>query len=286
MFTRTATVGQTISGAWRQVLASIAGLCLGVAVAQVAHGSRHLELGLLFVFVAAGFYAFRGLQNVYTVLLTAMLAMLYELMGMDSEGLLLLRLAETVAGAASAVLSAQLVLPVYTQDDSDGKSAALLRSASRLLRAALAETPRPAWEAVRELDRKLAALRASLGPVTGSAYPASKAARRRQLDRLSRIAYCIRHFYGMALGHAACIAPSPPVRAGTRALGDALDGVAAMLDAADKRAAAQPHLSPAAPDGVQAGAECALPLRVAGRFLAEADEVLRALRADMAPPRA
>ncbi|TQK07145.1 FUSC family protein [Herbaspirillum sp. SJZ107] len=285
VFTRTATIGQTLSGAWRQVLASIAGLCLGVTVAQFAHGSRGLELGLLFAFIAAGFYAFRGLQNVYTVLLTAMLAMVYELMGMDSEGLLVLRLAETVAGAASAVLSARLVLPVHTQDDSNGKSAALLRSASGLLRAALAEAPRPPWDAVRELDRKLAALRASLGPVTGTAYPASKAHRRRQLDRLSRIAYCIRHFHGLALGQAACILPSPPLQAGTRTLGDALDGVATMLDAPDQPAAALPHPGAAAADDAQAGGECALPLRVASHFLAEADEVLRALRADVAAAR-
>jgi len=282
VFTRTATVGQTVSGAWRQVLASIAGLCLGVAVAELAHGSRGLELGLLFAFIAAGFYAFRGLQNLYTVLLTAMLAMLYELMGMDSEGLLVLRLAETVAGAASAVLSARLVLPVHTRDDADAKSAALLRTASGLLRAALAQAPRPPWDAVRELDRKLAALRASLGPVTGSAYPASKAARRRRLDRLSRIAYCIRHFHGLALGYAACIAPSPPLRADTRALEDALDGVAALLDAPEQPAAAPPRPPQRAPNGAQAAGGCALPLRVAGGFLAEADEVLRALRADMA----
>ena len=66
VFTRTATVGQTLSGAWRQVLAAVAGVGVGIAVAELVHGNRTLELTLLFVFVAIGFYAFRGVQNAYS----------------------------------------------------------------------------------------------------------------------------------------------------------------------------------------------------------------------------
>jgi uncharacterized membrane protein YccC len=280
VFTRAATVGQTLSGAWRQVLASVAGLCLGVVVAELAHGSRTTELVLLFVFVALGFYAFRGLQNLYTVLLTAMLAMVYELMGMNSPGLLLLRLGETVAGAISAVLAARLVLPVHTTDEADDRSADLLRAAGGLLGAALHGAPRPPYGALREADRKLQALRQSLGPVTGAAYPGSKEDRRRHLDRLSRVAYCARHL--TMLGHAEAF------RAAIGIVRQKLDGVATMLEAPGRPAqpvAGLPRLPALDAAALLAGADAPdEATRAAAQLLAETDALLRALQAELTAP--
>jgi uncharacterized membrane protein YccC len=246
VFTRSGTVGQTLSGAWRQVLASLAGLCLGVLFAELVHGDRTLELILLFVFVAAGFYAFRGLQNVYTALLTAMLAMVYELMGMNSPELLVLRLAETAAGALIAVLSARLVLPVRTGDESDSKGADLLHAAGRLLASSFAEGRRPPLHAaLRDLDRTLGALRQALGPVTGASYPASKDAHRARLRRLSRLAFCLRHFYNLVASHAPGLAHAREVRAAARALAPRLDAEAARLRAPGAGAFAPAQPGPA-----------------------------------------
>lgn len=278
VFTRAATVGQTLSGAWRQVLASVAGLCLGVVVAELAQGSRTAELALLFVFVALGFYAFRGLQNLYTVLLTAMLAMMYELMGMNSPGLLLLRLGETVAGAISAVLAARLVLPVHTTDEADDRSADLLRAVGSLLGTALHGAAQPPYGALREADRKLQALRQSLGPVTGAAYPGSKEDRRRHLDRLSHVAYCARHLY--MLGHA------EPFATAIGIVRQKLGGVATMLEAPGRPAqpvAGLPRLPALDAAALLAGAPDA-PTRAAAQLLAETDALLRALQAELTAP--
>jgi uncharacterized membrane protein YccC len=278
VFTRSATVGQTLSGAWRQVLATVAGVGVGIAAAALVHGSRSIELSLLFVFIAAGFYAFHGLQNAYTVLLSAMLAMLYELMGMDSPGLLLLRLEETAIGAASAILSARFVFPAHTRDESGSRSADLLRAAGKLLRAAwTGHAPETRHAAVRELDRKLQALRQALGPVTGAAYPGSKENRREHLARLARIAYCVRHACALANSEA----PSGPLRQAAGELAANLDDTAALLDTPAGRE--QPSAAlPALP--LPAADECNIPQQLAMRWLAETDDKLRAIRNELPAP--
>jgi uncharacterized membrane protein YccC len=288
VFTRSATVGQTLSGAWRQVLATMGGVAFGIAAAGLVHGNRGVELSLLFVFIAAGYYAFHGMQNTYTVLLSAMLAMLYELMGMNSPGLLLLRLGETAIGAASAILAARLVFPAHTRDESGSKSADLLRAAGKLLRTVWSDAqperqPDARHAAMRELDRKLQALRQALGPVTGTAYPGSKENRRQHLTRLARIAWCVRHCCFLAMQGAPALAAAQPLREAAGELAARMDGVAALLDPPAEAPAPQdapPALVlPAGPEG-----EAAIPLRLAVRWLGESDRLLHAIRDELAAP--
>lgn len=291
VFTRSGTVGQTLSGAWRQVLASLAGLCLGVLFAKIVQGNRDLELALLFVFIAIGFYAFKGMQNVYTVLLTAMLAMLYELMGMNGPQMLALRLAETATGAIGAVLAARFILPVRTGDESDRKGAALLQAAGRLLGATFRDGPRPPpWIAVRDLDRALQALREALGPVTGADYPAAKDDHRARLRRLSRIAHDVRHFYHLVVEHAPGLVRARDVQAHARALAPALDAVASALQAHAPHVAQAAQPGPSVADVTPLDAPSdriddadARPLRIACGWLDEANGTLRHVQG--LPPR-
>lgn len=276
VFTRSVTVGQTLSGAWRQVLSAVAGLGLGMLVAELVHGNRTLELTLLFVFVGLGFYAFKGWQNVYVVLLSAMLAMLYELLGKDSAGLLLIRLGETAAGTACAVLSARLVLPVHTSDESDAKSASLLRAAAKVL-ASAARPPSPPslHEALRDLDRKHEALRGALAAVTGTGYPAPNAGHRERLDALSEVARGARQIRAMvADGAVNGTALGGDLGATAEALASRLEDMAATLEAPDpdrRPDAASPDVPlPPVPDDV--------PLRVVAGLLADMQDALRRLQ--------
>jgi uncharacterized membrane protein YccC len=285
VFARTATVGQTLSGAWRQILASVAGVVVGIAAAELVHGNRGIELSLLFVFIAAGFYAFHGLQNAYTVLLSAMLAMLYELMGMDSPGLLMLRLEETAIGATSAILAARLVFPAHTRDESGSRSADLLRAAGRLLRTVwLAPRPVERHAAMRELDRKLQALREALGPVTGMDYPGSKESRRQHLARLARIAYCVRHACALAVRPVPRLAQSAALRGAAGVLAQRLEETAGLLDSPERRKQPQDALPALAPPAVEPDSADAVPARLAARWLAETDEALRAIRGELRAP--
>ena len=224
VFTRAVTLGQALSRAWQRVLGTVAGVGLGLGLAELTYGSELLELGLLFTFIAAAFYLFRASYSAFVLLLTTMLAMLYELTGRYSAGLLYVRLEETLAGAAIAVVSAAVVLPLRTSTDADRKSAALLREAAGLLRSVFEEANRTApQDAVRDLDRSLQALRQLLLSVTGGNFPAPKAARRRLLHRLSVLVYCIRHLYTLAAAH-------PPGAGSRRAFQGAADMLARNME--------------------------------------------------------
>lgn len=283
VFTRTSTIGQTLSGAWQRILATVGGVCFGIVVAELVQGNRGVELAMLFIFVAAGFYAFRGLMNAYVVLLSAMLAMLYELMGMNIPDLLMLRLGETVIGAIAAVLSARLVLPVHTRDESRGKGAELLRAAGKLLRTAWMETDAPAQhEAIRELDRKLGALRQTLSPVTGASFPGAKERRRLFLQRLSRIAYCARHCCDLVVNFAPQLAQAPQLRAAVCTLAPRMEETAALLEDPEAKppgGAGQALDLPAPADAEE------VPRQIAVRWLARIGETLRAMQADLAAAR-
>ncbi|MDB5956835.1 FUSC family protein [Ramlibacter sp.] len=243
VFTRASNVAQTLSQTWKGVLATVAGVALGLAVADAVGGHTALQLVLLYVFIAVGFYAYRGLQSLYSAMLTSMLAMLYGLLGMDASGLLVIRLQETLAGAAIALASGLVVFPVRTQDHADRESAALLRKAAQVLREAFdAAQPPPARDAVRALDRELQSLRSALGPVTETSYPAHKQKHRQRLHQLTRLAYCLRHLYRVVDEHPAELRGDAALADCARHVSDRLCEVAARLEGHE--AASSPHGKP------------------------------------------
>ena len=274
IFTRASTRGQAAAGAWRRILGDVAGLALGLLLAELAHGSRPLQLALLFAFIAVGFYAYQGLQPLYIALLTAMLAMLYELMGKYTPGLLVLRMGETLAGAVAAVLSAHFVLPSHTSDQSDQESVALLHEAARLLRGAFDEPARASpTEAVRGLDRRLQALRQALGPVTGPGLPAARAQHGDRLQHMAVLVHCARHFRNLVALEDRAWRERESLAARARLVADNIERVAAALEGKDDASPLQQL--PATPAGVEDAPD---PARIAAHWLDEANEVLSTLR--------
>jgi uncharacterized membrane protein YccC len=274
IFTRASTRGQAVAGAWRRLLGDVAGLALGLLLAELAHGSKPLQLALLFAFIAVGFYAFQGLQPVYIALLTAMLAMLYELLGKYTPGLLVLRMGETLAGAAAAVLSAQFVLPSHTSDQSDQESLALLHEAARLLRSAF-DGPgrRSPTDAVRDLDRRLQALRQALGPVTGPGLPASRTEHRDRLQQMGVLVHCIRHFYNLLALEGGAWRDREGLAARAQAVAANIERVADALAGQDGSAAMQEL-----PAAAAASDDSPHPARIAAHWLDEANETLASIR--------
>lgn len=277
VFNRAMTPGQTLAQAWKRVLATVAGVAAGLVIAEFAQGSTALELSLLYGFIALGFYLFQAANAVFVVLLTVMLAMLYEVLGMYRPHLLTLRLAETLAGAAMAVLAARFVLPVKTGDHADAQSAALLREAATLLRCAFDAAHEDARDAVRELDRKLQALREALEPVTSGLYPAPKAARQERLRQLAILAYCVRHAYHLAERHRAGIDPET-----LRAMADAVAGNAdALADSLEGKGSAAlqplPDEREAFPWADDTDTDPAAKSRILANWLWEANEAVRGM---------
>lgn len=274
LFTQANTREQAVSRAWQRTLANVAGLVLGLVVAEMVQGRQAVQSVLLFVFIAIGFYGFRDVPALYGAVLTAMLAMLYELLGMYRPGVLLLRLVETLAGAAMAAISSTLVLPVRTRDESDAQTVQVLRTAARVMHRGFgAGAPPPARDMLRALDGDLQALRRSLGPVTGSSYPAKKSPHRRRLQRLSRLVFCVRHLYALAAEDRAL---AGALRDPAQALAAELERGAQQLDAAQDLQAALPAVPP--PFGGAGARHDAEPQQLAMRWLREADAITRALR--------
>jgi uncharacterized membrane protein YccC len=282
VFTRATTRGQALAGAWIRILGNVAGLALGLGLAELAHGSPALQVGLLFAFVGIGFYLFQALPPAYTALLTAMLAMLYELLGKYSPGLLALRLEETMAGAVIAVLCAAVVAPVHTTDQSDQECAALLRAAATLLRTAFAgPAAPPTRDAVRDLDARLQALRQALAPVTRPGVPAHKSGHRERLQDLSLLVYCMRHFYDLCVEEAGGLAQDRTLAQRAGLVADNMEQVAQALGA-DAEASKPPALREWPPGGEAERAPADGPVqsaRIAMHWLAEANAVLQALAA-------
>jgi len=245
VFTRATSMGQALSQGWQGILANVAGVAFGLLLADAVHGHTMLQLVLLFGFIAAGFYAYRGLQPLYTLMLTAMLAMLYELLGEHTPDLLVTRLQETVAGAAVGIASGLLAFPVRTQSHSDRESAALLREAAPLVRGAL-EPPDQgkARDEVRALDRKLQELRRALGPVTHASYPAAKAPHRERLHQLSVLVYCIRHLLHLAAEYPEDFREARELRELAAAVADTMEAAAAALEGKGESTPPSPPATP------------------------------------------
>ncbi len=87
-------------------------MVVGIYLGAAASGHREIVYALVLICVFVGFYAFQQAYGVMTFCITLMIALLYGLLGAFKPELLLLRLEETAAGAAIALLAAVIVLPL------------------------------------------------------------------------------------------------------------------------------------------------------------------------------
>jgi uncharacterized membrane protein YccC len=172
------TRGEILVRAWRRTLGTIVGVVLGFLLATLASGHARVELGLLFACVFLAMYSRKTSHTVMVLWMTAAFALLYELTGRYSVGILYVRLEETAAGAAIGALSAALVLPSRTGTrlrDAIARFANLLGDDLEDVTQALAKHERASRSRVRALDRALLDVRASAEPLTRGGYRLSPA---------------------------------------------------------------------------------------------------------------
>ena len=113
-FTRTRTLGETLLRGWSRVLGTVLGVIAGLVLAGLVSGHRLVELVSLFVCIFYGFYLIRISYAWMVFWFTAMLSVLYSLLGRFSPGLMYLRIEETLIGAGIGVATATLLLPEGT----------------------------------------------------------------------------------------------------------------------------------------------------------------------------
>nr|MDQ2883512.1 FUSC family protein [Actinomycetota bacterium] len=234
VFTNTTSRGEILSRGWQRTVGTVAGVVAGIGVAVAVGGSTVASLVTLFCCVFLGFYLMRVSQGLFMFWLTAVLALLYGLLGRFSIDVLVVRLEETAAGAVIGIAVASLVLPNSTRATVSGHVTEFLSGLDELLDAAvrdLAGGGDPGAQRLlaqaRKLDQTLLTLRTASRPLTtGLSGLSGRGGFRRTMRTL---AACDRYARGLArLATQASGSPGPArlaliraadaVRANVRAL--------------------------------------------------------------------
>lgn len=196
VFSGTTSSGETLRKAWSRVAGTAAGVIAGLVVALLVRGNHAAALTLLFVFLFAGVYGMRLSYAVMTFGITAVLSLLYVLLGYFTDQLMLLRLAETIAGAALGGIAATFVLPIHTEHVVSSVIAEALARLSDAVEksAARLEGDRTAdpLPAVRAYDESFQTARAQLLPLIYSLRIRPDETLRTRLLMLAACGYSLR----------------------------------------------------------------------------------------------
>ncbi|MFF3019371.1 FUSC family protein [Streptomyces sp. NPDC057939] len=138
VFFNTSSTGEIALKGYRRVLGTAAGMLVGIAVAAGLAGHPWGAFLLTLVCVFGMAYTAALSYTVATFFITLMIALLSDLLGDYTGGLLLIRMAETGFGVVCGVLAAVVILPRATARQTDVQFAAALAA----LAGALEETVR------------------------------------------------------------------------------------------------------------------------------------------------
>lgn len=169
VFSGTTSAGETLRKAWSRVAGTAVGVAAGVLVAIVVRGNSAAALTLLFVFLFVAVYGLRLSYGLMTFGITAVLSLLYVLLGFFTDQVLVLRLIETAVGAAFGGAAATFVVPIHTEKVIDSVTAeALTRLNNAIDQAASAlagDEHADVVTAVRAYDEAFQTMRAQLLPL-------------------------------------------------------------------------------------------------------------------------
>lgn len=157
------------------------GVLAGGSLAAVAGADTRLVFALAIACVFGMFFTAPLSYALMSFFVTTMIGLLYTLLGTFSRDVLVLRVEETLIGAACGFLAATVVLPVKVDRHTDERLCTVLDRLRGTLSAALSQlredTEQPnrssagPIHAARELDTALDQLRASMEPILHPANP-------------------------------------------------------------------------------------------------------------------
>jgi uncharacterized membrane protein YccC len=164
VFAGTSSRGDVLSRGWQRIVGTIGGVLAGMGLAVLVSGHELLSLLVMFGCAFLALYLVRISQTMLALWITAVLAVLYGLIGQFSVQTLVLRIEETAIGATMGMLAAYLVLPKRSQeafgealdDVVDAADAALAAAVERILGR---EPARPPGMLTQDLHKALSTLR-------------------------------------------------------------------------------------------------------------------------------
>lgn len=170
VFVNTQSRGDALLRGLDRSVGTAAGVVLGILLATLLHGAFALSLALIAVSVFLGFYFLQASYGALTFFVTIALSLIYGLLGNFSPELLLLRLEETMIGAASGMLVSFFVLPRPTLDAVRRAVDGFLAELERLVEACgeMQKGNASAWRLVavaRSLDRRHSEIAAAVRPL-------------------------------------------------------------------------------------------------------------------------
>ena len=115
-FTGTGSRAETFLKASNRVLGTLVGLVAGIELAHLTQGHPSWILTTIVLSMFCGFYLVRVNYAYMIFFVTIMVAQLYTVLHEFSDQLLVLRLEETIIGAAAGIAVGVLVSPVSTRD--------------------------------------------------------------------------------------------------------------------------------------------------------------------------
>jgi hypothetical protein len=201
VFIGTASSGETLARAWSRTLGTALGVALGLLAGHLAQGHPRLEVALIFAFLFLGVYFLRVSYTAMIFFITALLSLLWGLLGRFSDGLLIIRLTETAIGAAFGAIAAIFILPTRTRDVVSTAVAETLDALGVVVHAGIQHLLDPsgndesAIAAARTLDERLQQLVARTRPIlAGRALTASARRLRRWTAALGACGFYARSF--------------------------------------------------------------------------------------------
>ena len=169
VFAGTSSRGDVLTRGRDRVIGTIGGVIAGMALAFVVDGAVVPTLVLLLVCLFLAIYTVRISPGLLAFWITALLALLYGLIGQFSVETLVLRIEETAIGATLGMLAGFLILPTGTRDAFGTALHEVVEAAYAVLDAAVDRIlGRPVAVAPLELARDLDA---ALGVLRQRAYP-------------------------------------------------------------------------------------------------------------------
>ncbi|WP_042405230.1 FUSC family protein [Streptacidiphilus carbonis] len=202
VFLNTSSTGEILVKGYRRLAGTIGGVVAGIGLAELVGGNTWVAFALVILFIFGMFFTAPLSYMLMSFFVTAMLGLLYTLLHTYSTSVLLLRIEETLLGAACGLIAAVLILPTDTRSRTDDLLLGVferLRATLSLSVAALSgHAPEgELLDSARELDTSLDALRGSLQPLT---HPASPLRNRRRQARyvLGLLETCAYHARSLA----------------------------------------------------------------------------------------
>ncbi|MER6196933.1 FUSC family protein [Streptomyces sp. NPDC001586] len=206
VFFNTSSTGEIALKGSRRVAGTLAGAFVGLFVASALAGLPWPAFVLTLVCVFGMAYTAALSYTAATFFITLMIALLSDLLGTYTDGLLLIRIAETTFGVLCGVAAAVLVLPRATGQRTDALLADALRSLAdavtttvrRLTSPAADPSPDALVRAAHAADRRVEELARSLTPLVHPVAP-HRARRQTSLYVLGLLETCAYHVRVLAV---------------------------------------------------------------------------------------